>query len=415
MRILFLMQCFNPEPQIKGLAFAKKLRDLGNDVEVITGFPNYPGGKIYPGYSIKIFQIEMMDGIRIIRVPLYPSHDTSAYRRLLSYVSFGITSFIAGLFVAGRKDVIYACGVPVTVGVSASLIGMFRRIPIVYDIQDLWPDSLAATGMFNNSCGLKVVANVCKWVYKTAEHITVQSPGVRDILLLRGVDEKKVSVIFNWCEEASIVDGLLNRDEPSQSYQTESPRSTFDVLFAGNMGKAQDLDSILEAARLLKDENATIRFLLMGDGIEVLRLKKEVEDKRITNVTFLPRVAMSEAGIFLKQADVLLVHLKDDPLFRITIPAKTQAYLAAGKPILMAVTGDAARVILESEAGVCAQPSNARSIADVILQLADMSPDDLCKMGRNGRAFYWANMSLNVGARKFMDIFRHTLSNNEHI
>lgn len=408
MRILLLMQCFNPEPQIKGLAFAKRLRDLGNDVEVLTGFPNYPGGKIYAGYSIKPFQVEVVDGIRIIRVPLYPSHDTSAYRRMLSYVSFGITSFLAGLFVASRKDVIYACGVPVTVGVSALLLGKLKSIPVVYDIQDLWPDSLAATGMFNNSYGLKIVANVCKWVYKTAAHIIVQSPGVRDILLQRGVDEGKVSVIFNWCEEVSITDGISNLINLPQDAQAKSSRLMFDVLFAGNIGKAQDLDSILEAARLLSNEIVTIRFLLMGDGVDVLRLKTKVEHGMLSNVFFLPRVAMSEVGRFLQQADVLLVHLKDDPLFRITIPAKTQAYLAAGKPILMAVAGDASWLIQEAKAGICAEPSNANSIADAILQLVAMPLDDLREMGRRGQAFYWENMSLNAGARKFLDIFQHT-------
>ncbi len=407
MRVLLLMQWFNPEPQIKGLAFAKKLRDLGNDVEVLTGFPNYPDGKIYSGYSIKFFQVEMMEGIRVMRVPLYPSHDASAFRRILNYVSFGIASFLAGLLVVSRKDVIYACGPPVTVGVGVALISLVRRIPFVYDIQDLWPDSLGATGMFNNSFGSKIVGNICKWVYSRATHITVQSPGVRDRLIARGVPAQKVTVIFNWCDEASIVTGLTSMSKLSHSNQNSIPSSTFDVLFAGNMGKAQDMDAVLEAGRLLQIETPSIRLLLLGGGIEVPRLKKSAKDQNITNVTFLPRVPMSEVGLILARADVLLVHLKDDPLFKITIPAKTQAYLAAGKAVVMAVAGDASRLILESNAGVCAQPSNARSIADAIQKLAAFPPNELKKMGENGRAFYWANMSLDVGARRFLAIFQH--------
>jgi len=409
MRILLLMQWFDPEPQIKGLAFAKKLRDLGNDVEVLTGFPNYPGGKIYPGYSIKFFQVEMMEGIRVMRVLLFPSHDASAFRRILNYVSFGIASFLAGLLVVSRKDVIYACGPPVTVGVGAALISLVRRIPFVYDIQDLWPDSLGATGMFNNSFGSKIVGNICKWVYNRATHITVQSPGVRDRLIARGVSAQKVTVIFNWCDEASIVTELTSMNKLSHCNQNSIPSSTFDVLFAGNMGKAQDMDAVLEAGRLLQIETPSIRFLLLGGGIEVPRLKKSAKDKNITNVTFIPRVPMAEAGTLLVRADVLLVHLKDHPLFKITIPAKTQAYLAAGKAIVMAVPGDASRLVLESNAGVCAQPSNARSIADAIQQLAAMPPSELQKMGENGRAFYWENMSLDVGARRFLAIFQHSI------
>lgn len=416
MRILLLMQWFDPEPQIKGLAFAKKLRDLGNDVEVLTGFPNYPGGKIYPEYSIKFFQVEMMEGIRVMRVPLYPSHDASAFRRILNYMSFGIASLIAGLLVVSRKDVIYACGPPVTVGVSAALISLIRRIPFVYDIQDLWPDSLGATGMFNNSFGSRIVGNVCKWVYKRATHITVQSPGVKECLIARGLPKDKATVIFNWCDEASIVDEMTISKKVNHCNEYSIPSSTFDVLFAGNMGKAQDMDAVLESGRLLQIETPWIRLFLLGGGIEVPRLKNFAKNKNITNVTFMPQVPMAEASKIISRADALLVHLKDNPLFEITIPAKTQAYMAAGKAIIMAVPGDASRLVLKSKAGVCAQPSNARSIADAIQHLAALPPSELRKMGDNGRTFYWESMSLDVGARSFLEIFNVALkAQNEHV
>jgi len=403
------MQWFDPEPQIKGLPFAKKLRELGNEVEVLTGYPNYPEGKIYPGYSIKPFQVETMEGIRVMRVPLYPSHDTSSLRRILNYVSFGLTSFLAGLLVVRRTDAIYACGPPVTVGVAAALAGKLRRIPFFYDVQDLWPDSLGATGMFNSSLGARVVAGVCKWVYQRATHITVQSPGVRDSLIERGVAAHKISLIYNWCDEASMCGRPTIKVEPSQNHPDRASAATFGVLFAGNIGKAQDMDAVLEAARLLQTENSAIRIMLLGGGVEVPRLKEAVEIQHIANVSFLPRVPMSQASILLAQADALLVHLKDDPLFRITIPAKTQAYMAAGKAIVMAVAGDASRLVMDADAGICALPSNARSIADAIQKLAALPRDDLQKMGRNGREFYWSNMSMEVGARKFLAIFQQCI------
>jgi glycosyltransferase involved in cell wall biosynthesis len=178
------------------------------------------------------------------------------------------------------------------------------------------------------------------------------------------------------------------------------------VLFAGNIGKAQDMDAMLKAARLLQTENSAIRIMLLGGSVEVTRLKEAAEMKHIANVSFLPRVPMSQASILLAQADVLLVHLKDDPLFRITIPAKTQAYMAAGKAIVMAVAGDASRLVMDGDAGICALPSNARSIADAIQKQAALPRDDLRKMGRNGREFYWSNISMEVGARKFLAIFQ---------
>jgi glycosyltransferase involved in cell wall biosynthesis len=349
-----------------------------------------------------------------MRVPLYPSHDASAFRRILNYVSFGITSFLAGLLVVGRKDVIYACGPPVTVGVGAALISLVRRIPFVYDIQDLWPDSLGATGMFNNSFGSKIIGNICNWVYKSATHITVQSLGVKERLIIRGQPKVKLSVIFNWCDEVSIVTELTSNNKLSNYSPYSTPSSTFDVLFAGNMGKAQDMDTVLEAGRLLQIETPWIRVFLLGGGIEVPRLKNSVKNKNITNVTFIPQMPMAEANKIIACADVLLVHLKDHPLFKITIPAKTQAYLAAGKAILMAVPGDASRLVLESNAGVCAEPSNARSIADAIQKLAALPISELQKMGENGRTFYWKSMSLDVGARRFLEIFNIAIEAQNH-
>lgn len=403
------MQWFDPEPQLKGLVFARKLRDLGHDVEVLTGFPNYPGGRIYPGYSIRLFQIEMMEGFRVIRVPLYPSHDASVFRRVLNYVSFGVTSCLAGLLAVRRPTVIYVYGPPVTVGVGASLISLFRRVPFVYDVTDLWPDTLEATGILKNPRALKIVDWVCKWVYKRAGHITVQSPGIRDRLVDCGTDGDKVSVIFNWCDESSMDNRSSKAGEPEPIDRAGKRSETFDVLFAGNMGKVQAMDAILDAGVILKDENPSVRLLLMGGGVEVERLKRTVQERAISNIKFLPRVPMSEVAAILARADALLVHLKDAPLFRITIPSKTQTYLAAGKPIVMAVAGDAAQLIRESDAGVCALPEDARSIADAIKQLSGLKPEHLLKMGQRGRRFYREKLSLDVGARKFVDVFESTL------
>lgn len=410
MRILLLMQWFDPEPQLKGLAFARKLRDLGHEVEVLTGFPNYPGGNIYPGYSLKLFQVEMMEGIRVMRVPLYPSHDGSSLRRILNYASFGISSCVAGLCVVGRPTVIFAYGPPVTVGVSASLISLFRRVPFVYDVQDLWPDTLGATGMLKNPFALKLVEWVCKWVYRRAGHVTVQSPGIRDRLISCGVDTEKLSLILNWCDESSIDNQRSQVSGHGCFDRAENHSETFDVMFAGNMGKAQAMDAVLGAGLMLKSENPSVRLLLMGGGVEVERLKKAVEERGISNVKFLPRVPMSEVGRIFARVNVLLVHLKDDPLFRITIPGKTQAYMAAGKPILMAVAGDATELVLESEAGVCAQPANARSIADAIKKLAGLEPEKLRQMGQKGQSYYRENLSLDVGARKVLVAFERALN-----
>src|SRR5690606_2008039 len=203
-RILLITQWFDPEPTFKGMVFARELVKQGFKVEVLTGFPNYPGGKIYPGYKIKLFQKESIDGVTITRVPLYPSHDKGALGRALNYMSFALTSMLYGLFFAKRPSVIYAYHPPLTVGISAAIIRFFRRAPMVYDIQDMWPDTLRATGMLSNERVLRGISRACDWVYKKADQLVVLSPGFKRLLIERGVPESKIEVIYNWCAEYSM-------------------------------------------------------------------------------------------------------------------------------------------------------------------------------------------------------------------
>lgn len=398
-RVLLLTQWFDPEPTFKGLVFARELVQQGFEVEVVTGFPNYPGGKVYPGYKIKWLQREMIDGVRITRVPLYPNHNQSAIKRILNYVSFAGSSLFYGLFMAKRADVIYAYHPPLTVGVAASLLRLIRRIPVVYDIQDMWPDTLRATGMVNNTLALAVVGWVCQFVYRHVDRIVVLSPGFKRLLLSRGVPAEKMEVIYNWADEASLATPI----EPEIVPIPDDGR--FKVLFAGNMGKAQALDAVIDAAALLQGCGAKACFVMLGGGVEVVRLQQRVEDMRLTNVVFLPAVPMSHVGALLQKADALLVHLRKDPLFEITIPSKTQAYMAVGKPLLMAVNGDAADLVLESGGGVVAASENPKALAAAVEKLSALPPDALSDMGMKAKAYYHKYLSLNVGASRFGEIF----------
>ena len=160
-RVLMLTQWFDPEPTFKGLVFARELVKQGFDVEVLTGFPNYPGGRVYSGYRVRWLQREVIDGVHITRVPLYPSHNQSVFKRGLNYASFALSALIYGVFIAKRANVIYAYHPPLTVGVTACILRLTRGIPVVYDIQDMWPDSLRATGMVNNVWALRFLGTVC--------------------------------------------------------------------------------------------------------------------------------------------------------------------------------------------------------------------------------------------------------------
>jgi glycosyltransferase involved in cell wall biosynthesis len=395
-RILLLSQWFEPEPIFKGLLFARELVRRGFEVEVVTGFPNYPTGKLYPGYRMSWARREVIDGVRITRLPLFPSHDSSAVRRIATYVSFALSALLYCTFQARRPAVVYVYQLP-TLGVVAALTKMLRRCAFVFDVQDVWPDALRATGMVRSGRALALVDRTLRWVYRRADTIVVLSPGFRRLLLDRGA--RDVELIYNWSPEEALaapravdVPGFPGDDR-------------FRLVFAGNLGKAQALDTVLETAARLVQRCPRVQIVFIGDGVERDRLKAVAVDRGLANVTFLPRVGMDEIGSVLQRADALLLHLKNDPLFAMTIPGKTQAYMAIGKPILAAVPGDASDLVREAQCGIEATPEDPESIADAAARLASMRPADLEAMGRRGSAFYAANLSVAVGVDRFARIF----------
>jgi len=400
MRILFITQWFQPEQMFKGLPFARELLKLGHEVEVLTGFPNYPEGKIYKGYKIRFLQRETIDGVSVIRVPLYPSHDRSGWRRFLNYVSFALSAAIIGPWVVKKADVAYVYHPPATIGFPAAMIKLLRGIPFVYDIQDLWPDTLTATGMFTNKLGLWLVDRWCRFVYWAANKIIVLSPGFKNALIERGVPGDKIKVIYNWVDDAMVKPALKN---PVLAAKLGLD-GKFNIVFAGNMGKAQALEAVIAAANILKEEYPNLQFVFVGTGVEVENLKTKTHNAGLENIVFIPQQPLSEMGAILVLADVLLVHLKDAPLFRITIPSKIQAYMAVGRPILVGVRGDAAALVVNAKAGFSCLPENAESIADGVRKFLRISRQELDAMGENGRVFYQQELALAVGTKQFAGV-----------
>ena len=397
-RILLLSQWFEPEPIFKGLLFARELVQRGFAVEVVTGFPNYPTGKLYPGYSMSWRHREVIDGVEITRLPLYPSHDASAPRRIATYASFALSALVYCAFQAKRPDVVYVYQLP-TLGFVAGLIKALRGSAFVFDIQDIWPDTLRATGMVGREGVLRAVDRALKWVYRRADKVVVLSPGFRRLLLDRGVPPGKIELIYNWSPETSLA---APREVEVAGFPADG---RFRILFAGNMGKAQALDAVLEAAARLESQCPRIQLVFIGGGVETDRLKAVARDRPLSNVTFLPRVGMDQIGGVLQKAHALLIHVKADPLFTITIPGKTQAYMAIGKPILAAVRGDAADLGRQAQCGLEATPEDAASIANAATALASLPPGELEAMGQRGKAYYAANLSVAVGVDRFASVF----------
>jgi lipopolysaccharide/colanic/teichoic acid biosynthesis glycosyltransferase len=399
MRILLLTQWFDPEPTFKGLLFAQELQRRGHDVQVLTGFPNYPGGKLYNGYRVQALQREAIGSVDVVRVPLYPSHDDSALHRLLNYGSFAGSATVAALLVR-RPDVAYVYHPPATVGLPALVLKAVRGVPFVYDVQDLWPDTLATSGMLNDARVLRAVDRWMRLIYRSSAKVVVQSCGFRDAIASRGTPLHKIAVIHNWADESQIQPtdpGPVRGEELGFA-------GKFNVVFAGTMGSGQVLTTVLDAADLLRDE-PSIRFVLIGGGIEVNHLQSEAKRRLLGNVTFLARRPINEIGEILALADALLVHLKDDPLFEITVPSKTQAYLMAERPILMGVRGDAAALVQKAEAGLVFEPECPDQLAAAVLTLKGMTVEERKRMAVNGSRFYRENLSLDIGVTRFSNVF----------
>ncbi|HOL32775.1 MAG TPA: glycosyltransferase family 4 protein [Anaerohalosphaeraceae bacterium] len=406
MRILYLTHFFQPEPIFWALPLAKELSRKGHQIEVLTGFPNYPAGKLYDGYRIRMLQREVLEGIDVIRVPLYPSHDNSAWRRILCYTSFGLSASLIGPWAAKQADIVYLMQGPMTLGLPALILKLFKRIPFVIHIQDIWPDSLLSTGMFNSKIGLKLLNGWCNFVYKHAAKIITIAPGMKQRLIERGVPENKIEVVYNWCDQAQICPAEKNQELA----KSLGMAGRFNVVFAGNMGKAQALEPVLDAAKIVADRQPQVQFVFIGSGVCVEELKQKAADMGLTNVLFLPRRPVSEIGDILNLSDVLFVHLKKDPLFKITIPSKIQSYLAAGRPILVAVPGDASALVQEAQAGLACEPENPQSIADAVCQFSVMSKSELEAMGHRGKQFYQQYLSFEIAAAKIEHILLSQVS-----
>ncbi len=402
MRILYLTQWFDPEPNIlKGLAFVRALEAAGHQVTVVTGFPNYPTGRLYPGYRMGWRRREVIEGVEVVRLPLYPSHDASSLRRSLTFLSFFLSALIYGLLRRRRYDLAYVYHPPITVGLAAALAGWVRGLPFVLDVQDLWPDTIAATGMAGAGRLVGVLGAVCAFVHRRAAAVIVQSEGIRAALLARGVPAARLTTIRNWADLPTLETDF---SRPS----TEAEPAVFTLAYGGNLGRAQGLETVIEAAALLQARRRDIAIVLHGDGVEAEPLRAQATAAGVDIVRFAPRISPRAIIEVFARADALLMSLADDPLFRITIPSKTQFYLAMSRPIVAAVAGEAAEILTRSGAGLVAPPGDAVALAAAIEALADTPRARREAMGRAGEAYYRDHLAFERGVDRTLRVLEGT-------
>jgi lipopolysaccharide/colanic/teichoic acid biosynthesis glycosyltransferase/glycosyltransferase involved in cell wall biosynthesis len=381
-RVLFLTQWFDPEPAMKGLAFVQALTERGLDVEVATGFPNYPSGRIAPGYRLRAWQREVMQGVVVRRLWLWPSHDASSLGRVANYLSFFVSAFLFCLLRGRRYAAIYVYRPPITVGLAAALAGLVTRRPILLDVQDLWPDSVAASGMSGTGRMARVLGPICRFVYRRAARVIGQSKGMTARLIQRGVPAARAATLINWADEA------MARPRGVFPVETLGFEGRFSLVYGGNLGRVQGLETLVHAAERAGRDVPELQLTLIGTGVERDRLSALIEEIGARHVQLRPGVPQDQIGDIFAAADGLVLHLIDDPLFEITIPSKTQFYMAMGRPILIGVRGEAADMVTDAGAGLAVPPGDVEAMARAMIALARMPADTRAGMGARARRAY---------------------------
>lgn len=408
MRLGVVTQWYDPEggSAVTSGVIARSLLGLGHEVDVLTGFPNYPQGKLHPDYRMSPYLRETRDGVTVHRAPLFVSHDTNAIRRAANYVSFGASATALSLKTLGHSDAVLVVMDQPFAALPALTLKRLRGIPFGVQIQDLWPQSVTASGMLSTRRAAKaerVIHALCDGIYRHASFIAVTSPGMADAIGSRGVPESKITFVSNWASEECFHPLSAPATTPDLG-----PRRPFTVMYAGAMGEVQGLEVVLEAAELLLP-NPRVGFLLVGGGVAEASLKDAAQRRGLTNVTFAPPQPIGRMAEVMSQGDVQLISLRDLPLFACTLPSKLQATLAAGRPIIGAVKGDAARVVMAANAGEIVMPGSAKQLADAVFRASSADPATLAQWGQNGRHYYETKLSEKVGAPKLADLLQQAM------
>lgn len=389
MRILLVTQYFYPE-NFKSNDIAIELTKRGHEVTVLTGLPNYPEGKIYENYGFFKRTNENYLGIHVIRTWLVPRGKGGGIRLFLNYFSWAFFASFRALSLSYQKkfDVILVHEPsPVTQGFPAIVVSKIQKIPLHFWVLDLWPESLTSAGGINNKYVLSLFTKMVRYIYNNSNKILISSKGFKESILAKGDYKEKLVYFPNWAED-SILKGDLD-------YPIPILPEGFKIIFAGNIGAAQDVDSIVKTALILK-ERIDIHFVFIGDGRNRVQLEDFVVENDLNKtVHFLGRFPIDAMKTFFNQADGLLVSLKDELIFNVTVPAKLQAYLCTQKPILGMLNGEGASIINDANCGLSVNAGDFKELAQKILKLYEMSIDERNNLGKNGFKYFEENFTMS--------------------
>ena len=406
MKVLCLSHYYPPENGALAVRMSENAKNwvkAGLDVTIVTCVPNYPRGKIFPGYRNRLFQSETIDGVKVIRLLTLPVANEGVLLRTLNYVMF---SMMAILFV-GRLpacDVVMSTSPNLFCGAAGWAIAKMKRVPWVLEIRDLWPQAISAVGAVQNRMMLAPFHALERWAYSHADVIVTVTRSFADHIRAHGGSSTTIHVIPNGVsvQRFAGADGAGFR-------QQHGLADKIVVSYIGTHGLAQRLSSVLQAAKLLSTR-PDIVFLMIGDGGEKKQLMAIQQDEAIDNVVFMDEVPLSSIPDILSATDIALAPLAKDPLFHATIPVKLYEGMAAARPVVLAAEGEAVRLLGEAKAGIAVAPEDPQAMADAITRLAD-NPDLRRQMGESGIAYVQANYDRSVLSGRYAALFSELVSN----
>ena len=402
MNILFLSHYFPPEgnaPASRVHELCKRWVRAGHDVTVVTGVPNVPNGVPYPGYRNRLSQRETIDCIRVLRVWTFLAPNKGTVRRILNYLSFMFAAAMAGL-AARRPDVVVATSPQFFCGWAGVIVSRLRRLPLVLEIRDIWPESIVTVGAMKKGRAIRFLEWMERKMYAAARHIVTVGDGYREQLIAKGIPAGRITVITNGVDR----DTFRPRQPDMELKQSFGLRDSFVCSYIGTIGMACGLDIVLRAARILKERGRNdIRFLLVGDGAVREDLEKRARSEGLDNVVFAGLQPRSRIPSFLSMSDASLIHLAARPLFETVFPSKLLESFAMRRPIILGVRGYAARLLHDAGAGIGIEPENERELAAAVERLADDRALSE-RLGRSGLEYAEKHFSLDELASEYVRI-----------
>lgn len=412
LKIGFVTQWFDPETGAAAIpgVIARTLQRRGVQIHVVTGMPSYPAGRIHPDYKRKGFMSEDIDGIKVHRVPILASHNDKAVSRGLMWMTYAANASVVAPMALAGCDAVLVHMSPATAALPAAVLKLARRIPYVLHIEDLWPDTVMA---FKDLIPHKrhplelALHAMCDSLYKGAHSIAVSSPGMTDKIADRGIQREKVFFAPNWADE-SIFGPICDTSAAKQELNLQAPTT---VMYAGNLGRFQELETFIKVASILRNVTS-IEFVLVGNGIMETKLHQLVNQLRLPNVIFRGSRPMSEMRAVMAAGDIHYIGLANRPLFSITLPSKVQATLASGRAVVASVSGDPAHVIA-SAGGRVTTLGDAHALAEFITSLAE-DRSALLEAQQTARQYYVDNLSEEVGARTLIRLLTSAAEEQSH-